>query len=324
MLLLHPTHFQAWQKGNPYYAVLEPHIQCGPAKLARTYQYFHDWVRQRGLVPMEASYVRSTPRGPEPLRVTLEGDPQREQFFRTHYAPADLTENKAQKLRDKLHKAPDLVVFELTSPASACRECQAEILKGSFLFMERNQPLCLPCADLDRLEFLPSGDAALSRRARKYSSLAAVVVRFSRARNRYERQGLLVTPEALARAEQECTDDAAQRALRRQRDADRRLEADREFVIALTQAIRARHPGCPTEEAHCIARHTALRGSGRIGRSAAGRALEPEAIDLAVIAWIRHQHTAYDTLLMQGTDRLRAREMIRPEILRVLTQWSAR
>jgi hypothetical protein len=322
MLLLHPTHFQAWQKGNPHYAVLEPHIQCGPAKLASTYQHFHEWVRQRGLVPMEASYVRSTPRGSEPLRVTRDGDPEREQFFRTHYAPADLTENKAQKLHDKLHKAPDLLVFELTSPASACSECHTEMLKGSFLVMEQNQPLCLPCADLDHLEFLPSGDAALSRRARKYSSLAAVVVRFSRSRKRYERQGLLVTPDALARAEQECTDDAAQRMLRRQRDADRRLEADRDLVLALTQAIRARHPGCPAEEASRIARHAALRGSGRIGRSAAGRALEPEAIDLAVVAWIRHQHTAYDTLLMQGTDRLGAREMIRPEILRVLSQWS--
>jgi hypothetical protein len=324
MLLLHPTHFQAWQKGNPYYAVLEPHLQCGPAKLARTYQHFHDWVRQRGLVPMEASYVRSTPHGPEPLQVTLDGDPQREQFFRTHYTSADLTENKARKLRARLHQAPDLVVFELTSAVSTCSECQAEMFKGSYLFMEGNQPLCLACADLDHLEFLPRGNAALTRRARKLSSLAAVVVRFSRTRNRYERQGLLVTPEALARAEQECSDDAARRALRRQRDAEGRLEADREFVIELTQAIRARHPGCPADEAHHIARHTALRGSGRIGRSAAGRALEPEAIDLAVITWIRHQHTAYDTLLMQGTDRLSAREMIRPEILRVLSHWSER
>lgn len=324
MLLLHPTHFQAWQKGDPCYTALEPYIQCGLAKLARTYQYFHDWVRQRGLVPMEASYHRSTPRGREPLQVTLDGDREREQFFRTHYVAADLSENKAQKLRDKLHAAPDLVVFELTSPSSTCSECHAEMLKGSFLFMERNQPLCLSCADLEHLEFLPSGDAALTRRARKYSSLAAVVVRFSRARHRYERQGLLVTSEALARAEEECTADAAQRALRRQQDADRRLEADRVLVIALTQAIRARYPVCPAEEANRIAHHSALRGSRRVGRSAAGRALEPEAIDLAVIAWIRHQHTTYDTLLMQGTDRLRAREMIRSQMLSVLSQWSER
>ncbi len=322
MLLLHPTHFHAWQHGNPYYTVLEEHIQCGVSKLTKTYQYFDEWVRPRGLVPVEASYTRSTPRGPEPLRITIDGDPERERFFRTHYAPANLTAKKATKLRDKLHKAPDLVVFELTSPTSTCTECQREILKGEFLFMERGQPLCLGCADLDHLEFLPSGDAALSRRARKHSSLAAVVVRFSRARKRYERQGLLVTGHGLAQAEQECSDDAEERALCRERDAELRQEADREFVTALARAIRGRYPGCPAEEGRGIALHMALGGSGRIGRSAAGRALEAEAIDLAVIAWIRHQHTAYDTLLMQGVDRLDARARIRPEMEQVLAEWS--
>jgi hypothetical protein len=322
MRLLEPVHFREWQKGNPYYTVLEQHIQCGPAKLDRTYRCFRDWVQRRGLTPMEASYVRSTRREAEPLRLTLDGDPEREQFFRTRYAPADLPAPKAQKLRDKIQKAPDLVVFELTSAASACAECGVEMLKGALLFMERDQPLCLSCADLDGLEFLPSGDAAMSRRARKHSSLAAVVVRFSRARKRYERQGLLVTPEALARAEQECAADASQRALRRERDADRRVEADSEFTTALTEAIQGRYPGCSAEEVQRIARHTSLRGSGRVGRSAAGRALEPEAVDLAVIAWIRHQHTNYDTLLMQGTDRLSARAMIRPQVLQIVSQWS--
>ena len=324
LLFLHPVHFQGWQKGNPYYVALEPHIQCGPAKLEKTYRYFHEWVQRRGLVPVEADYLRSTPHGPEPLSITADGDPEREIFFRTRYVPADLPENKAKKLRNKLDKAPELTVFELTSPASQCSECGAEIVKGSVLFMERNEPLCLACADLDHLLFLPSGDAALSRRARKYSSLAAVVLRFSRARKRYERQGLLVTPDALSRAEEECAGDAAERAIRRQRDADRRLEDDREFVVALTQAIVARYPSCPAEEAHRIASHTAQRGSGRVGRSAGGRALKPQTIDLAVIAWIRHQHTSYDTLLMQGTDRIRAREAIQPELQRVLSRWLER
>lgn len=204
MLFLQPVHFQGWQKGNPYYAALEPHIQCGPAKLEKTYQHFQAWVRQRGLVPVEVPYRRWTPGGPEILPVTADGDVARERFFRTRYAPAEQTEKKAKKLRDKLDKAPELVVYELTSPASQCSQCQAEILKGSLLFLKQNQPLCLACADLDQLVFLPSGDAALTRRARKYSSLSAVVVRFSRARKHYERQGTLVTPDALAQAEREC------------------------------------------------------------------------------------------------------------------------
>lgn len=204
MQFLHPVHFQGWQKGNPYYTALEPHIQCGPAKLEKTYQYFQDWVRQHGLAPVEADYQRLTPHGPEVLPITADGDVQRERFFRTRYTPANLSEKQAKKLHAKLDKAPELVVFELTSPASQCGKCQTEILKGSLLFMEKNQPRCLACADLDHLVYLPSGDAALTRRARKYSSLSAVVLRFSRARKRYERQGILVTPDALAQAEREC------------------------------------------------------------------------------------------------------------------------
>ena len=47
--------------------------------------------------------------------------------------------------------------------------------------------LCLACADLDHLAFLPRGDATLTRRARAHSTLSAVVLKWSRARKRYER-----------------------------------------------------------------------------------------------------------------------------------------
>jgi len=53
------------------------------------------------------------------------------------------------------------------------------------------------------LEFLPSGDAALTRRATKASQLSAVVVRWSTRRNRYERQGILAEPAAIEQAAQE-------------------------------------------------------------------------------------------------------------------------
>ena len=61
-------------------------------------------------------------------------------------------------------------------------------------------PVCLRCAGLDHLVFLPSGDAGLTGRAHRTSELSAVVVRFSR--KRYERQGLLVERAALAHAQQ--------------------------------------------------------------------------------------------------------------------------
>ena len=85
----------------------------------------------------------------------------------------------------------DLVVFSILRE-SKCAECGEEVGKGSLLFTESGRPLCLRCADLDHLVFLPSGDAALTRRAIKYSTLSAVVVCFSRSRCRYERQGILV------------------------------------------------------------------------------------------------------------------------------------
>src|SRR5262249_30105516 len=64
----------------------------------------------------------------------------------------------------------DLVVFSIVRD-SECGECGEEMGKGNFLFLQSGQPLCLRCADLDHLLYLPRGDAALSRRARKYSTL---------------------------------------------------------------------------------------------------------------------------------------------------------
>jgi hypothetical protein len=63
--------------------------------------------------------------------------------------------------------------------------------------MQDDEPHCMRCVQLDHLVFLAAGDARRTRRARRASTLTAVVVRFSRTRKRYERQGLLVEPEAL-------------------------------------------------------------------------------------------------------------------------------
>jgi hypothetical protein len=322
MRLLHPVHVEGWRKGNEYYPVLQPWIQVGPEKFQKTIRHFQDWVKERGLRPSDADYTRRGQSGVEQLRVTEDGDPEWEKFYRTHYAPADLSESKTTRLSEKLNRTPDLVVFEKVSEEGNCSECGAELAKGSYLSMEKGQPLCLTCADLDQLIFLPAGDAALSRRARKHSPLSAVVVRFNRPRKRYERQGLLVTEEALAKAEEQCAADAPERAAARARAAVDRQQEDREFLDALTQAVLERFPGCPVAEAHRVAAHTGLRSSGRVGRSAAGRALDPRAVNLAVVAHIRHEHTNYDQLLMRGTDRTDARTLVREQIDRVLEEWS--
>jgi hypothetical protein len=69
--------------------------------------------------------------------------------------------------------------------------------------MENPGPACLRCVGMDDLEFAPSGDALLTRRLKAKSSRSAVVVRFSRTRQRYERQGILVEPQILAEVREE-------------------------------------------------------------------------------------------------------------------------
>src|SRR5690242_5304912 len=199
-----------------------------------------------------------------------------------------------------------------------CAECGGT---GDLLRMDDVGPLCLTCADLDHLTFLPAGDAALTRRATKASSLSAVVVRWSRSRKRYERQGVLVQDQALAFAERQCLSDEDARARRRIRDRERRAVTDETFHARLAEEITRLFPGCPPERATAIATHAGLRGSGRVGRSAAGRALDETAITLAVAASVRHQDTGYDALLMSGLPRDAARHQVQPAIDRVLTAW---
>lgn len=202
----------------------------------------------------------------------------------------------------------------------SCASCGGS---GDLMFLEDAGPLCLDCADLGHLVFLPSGDAAFTRRAKRASRLSAVVVRWSRARKRYERQGILVEAEALERAENECLADAEVRARRRERDEARRANEDLRLQAEFGAAIRTLFPNCPAGRAEAIARHAATRGSGRIGRSAAGRALDPEAVRLAVAASVRHIDTSFDELLMSGVDRETARHRVGEHVEEVLRDWRA-
>jgi hypothetical protein len=216
----------------------------------------------------------------------------------------------------------DIVVF-WARRASACDECGQELGRGSFIRLIDQRALCLGCADLEHLWFLPRGDTALTRRARKHSRLSAVVVQWSRSRRRYERQGVLVEEAALTCAEEECLADADLRETRRERAAEARARWDERFVEGFANAIRDRLPACPADDALRIARRACERSSGRVGRSAAGKALSDDAIDLAVRAHIRHTLTPYDDYLMAGWDRVAARDEVREMVDEVVASWSA-
>ena len=68
-----------------------------------------------------------------------------------------------------------------------------------------------------------------------------------------------------------------------------------------------------------IASHACRKYSGRVGRSAAAKRLDEEAVQLAVVAHVRHDGTRYDELLARGVERRDARERIREDVDRVLS-----
>ena len=223
-------------------------------------------------------------------------------------------------MADKQKKPKDIVVFKIVRD-SKCSECGEELWRGRLLKKEGDGVLCMSCADLDHLAYLHRGDAALTRRASEYSTLRAVVVKFSRTRKRYERQGILVEEEGLDRAEEECLADADIREARKAREAERREWLDKKYIDDFASKIRELYPSCPKAAETRIAEHACRKYSGRVGRTAAAKDFEPHAIELAVKAHIRHVHTEYDKLLSRGHERYEARDMVSSELLSTLEKW---
>ena len=205
---------------------------------------------------------------------------------------------------------------------STCNECGEELGRQAWITLEENKgAVCLSCADSDELVFLPTGDAALTRRAKKHSTLSAVVLKFSGARGRYGRQGLLVEEDALAQAETECLADSVVREQRNERARKRRAELDEEYVKQFAKRIRELFPNCPENREQVVAEHACLKYSGRVGRSAGAKSLEEASVTLAVKAHIRHRETNYDQLLSKGWHRNEARAEVRDRVDALLANW---
>jgi len=216
----------------------------------------------------------------------------------------------------------EIKVFITQRQTSKCDDCGEELGPHAWITLEENKgALCLTCADLDHLEFLPTGDAALTRRARKHSALSAIVLKFSRSRKRYERQGLLVEETALQQAEAECLADSEVRARRREREEERRDELDQQYVESFAQRIREVFPCCPAGREQQIAEHACRKYSGRVGRTAAAKDLDEAAVRLAVLAHIRHRETNYDNLLGKGLSRRDSRSEVRARANEISESW---
>jgi hypothetical protein len=190
---LHESHVDIWRQARA--ADLESFLPVHDDRLAQIVVYLRRWAEANGLTAVETDYVAAA-RDRRELRFTTGGDPETERAWRTHWVSAELSAPR----RERMAAPPDLVVVQPVKDW-ICAECGGT---GDLLIMDDSGPLCLTCADMDHLVFLAAGDAALTRRAKKGSGLSAVVVRWSRTRKRYERQGILVEEPALEQAEQQC------------------------------------------------------------------------------------------------------------------------
>jgi len=217
----------------------------------------------------------------------------------------------------------DAIVYynSIERPCSKCGQLQA--VKAWITRPVPSVVLCLRCAGLDHLVYLPSGDACLTRRAQKYSELSAVLMWFSKARKRNERQGILVEKKALAQAEESCQKDLARREKQQARDAIRRARADSRYQGQFCSKLQELYPGCPDEIASEITTHACEINSGRVGRSHNARNLDEYSIGLAVRAYIRHNMTKYDDYLYsEEYPREVARDYVKDEIDEIEAAWA--
>jgi hypothetical protein len=261
---LPPHVVDTWRQGRVDY--LEAVTTAGLGKISTAMRFFRHWAQQRGLTPSETAYIART-RDRRPLRFSKSGDPGIEQAYRTHWVSPDLSKAKRERLAERASRPPDLVVISALSEWT-CEACGGT---GDLLIMEGPGPLCLSCADMDHLVFLRAGDPALTRRAGRASRLSAVVVRFSRSRKRYERQGILIEEPALEQAERACLADEDARARRRARDEARRAAADLDLQARMADEIERLFPGCPARRGggHCVPhRHPRQRAGGSDRRRA--------------------------------------------------------
>lgn len=195
-----------WRQGQIGY--LERVVQTNLSRISEAMKLFRSWATAKGLSPSETVYVAQTPQR-QTLRFSASGDPTIERLYRTHWVSPALSEEKRKRLKEKVNRPPELVVIQPLNREWTCHRCGGS---GDLLIMETPGPACLRCAGLGDLVFLSAGDALLTRRVKAKSAKFAVVVRFSRSRQRYERKGLLVEERALTEVERTLKAETAESA----------------------------------------------------------------------------------------------------------------
>lgn len=148
-------------------------------------------------------------------------------------------------------------------------------------------------------ELLPPGDATLTRRVKAAGEFW--LVQEKRGRRMFSR-GVWAPAATIerVRAELAAERDTPEYAKRKQAGAERREKVQTEYVGEFTDAVRRylafhpRHAALAERMADVVAAHATPVGSGTVARTK--RIPVEQRAEAAVIAWMRHQTTAYDSL----------------------------
>ncbi|MDH7446477.1 DUF2293 domain-containing protein [Aquimarina sp. 2201CG14-23] len=214
-------------------------------------------------------------------------------------------------------------IFLTKKEKLSCKTCGRRISLGKSFVAESedHKGTCFGCSPFVGYVMLPPGDAAMTRRSKKHSTLCGVVLAWNQRRKRYERRGQLVEEEAIEKARLECEKDQAARDLKNKKAAIIRAQKDREYIADFAMAIRERYPNCPPKRELDIAIHSCEKHSGRVGRTADAKQFDPKMIDLAVTAHIRHKETNYDAQFGKGKRKKEIRSDIQSDVSAILRKW---
>ena len=152
---LHASNVDDWRHGRA--DDLGDFLPVHGDKITELIVSLDSWARERGLKQTEAEYISATPNR-RPLRFFSGAPAAVEAVWRTRWVSRDLPAQKRERITKAQNSPPDLVVVQPVRDWT-CAECKGT---GDLLIMDDAGPLCLACADMDHLVFLPSGEAALT------------------------------------------------------------------------------------------------------------------------------------------------------------------
>ena len=204
-----------------------------------------------------------------------------------------------------------------------CSHCKKPVRFGEAYVAEteNHRGTCFTCSPFVKTTFLEPGNAALTRRSKKHSSVCGILFQWNKRRKRFERKGQYVEAKAIELAQKECEADAQKRAVSNEKAAIKRTAEDKIYIAEFSKAIRKLYPGCPKNREVAIAKHACKKHSGRVGRSANAKQFDKAMIDLAVEAHIRHKETNYDSQFNMGITKRNIRSNVKQDITKILQKW---